>query len=988
MTKHLHFLRHLMCLMVLAIPALAMAQGGTSYDNVSATFAWPMGSDKEPTATESVADAVSKMSFMAGTDLTVTTATNIAANNGVKMTLFAPGTSKVGNVPSVMIEYTVKVKKGITLTLNSFSADIVKKGTDDVAIGWSYTVDGTESTISDIAKDAILRDNSANASTATLGHSYDITASAGQEVSLRIYISQVNSGKNVCLSNVKLNATVNGAPIERTFKDFAINMVRRTIEESEIPEGVTITGKARGDDHGYDNFVAVVPVDGPVQLTLGGCQYAGTNATVKNQAGDVIATIDVKTPGCYHNGGTATWVYNSEEPEVLTIIGGQYTPYIAMKACDLIPMCNVTYYDIDGKTVIGKEEVEGNSPLAYKYGESDVTVDAGKAFRGWFNSTLASATKVAEGTAVQKDLELYAKTSEIENPTTTSRYVYNLNAANFYMEDHEAISVTNAKFNDAQHGYVFQNGSTLSLKVAGKAYVSIGNCKYSGGSSKATVTDGAGNTVTEFDCYAASDGAETTFFYDGDATTLTITFNGTSYVHKVSVYNVIDKVEFDSESGYYRIPANDGNSFTLALLQANSTGNTKIFLPNGTYDLGETVLTNVSGNNISIVGESMTGTIIKNAPPKEIEGIGTTATILNTSKNLYLQDLTLQNALDYYAKGSDARAVALQDRGDKTICKNVRLLSYQDTYYSNSIADFYWEDSEIHGTVDYVCGDGNVVYNRVKLVNESRKKDVKNGSDVIAAPYNTASTADRFNWGYVFLDCSIESLCSDFTFARSWGGESKAAFINTTIKDNSLASDRWTLKGMNVAASAFKEYNTMDASGNVISPSSKVLTFTHTSGNNTFETILSSSEAAEFTIANIYGSWAPDTKAAQIKAETPSVSGTELTWTAVANATAYAIVKDGEIIDIVPATTTAYTVSGEGEYAIRTANGRGGFGEPTEAAIVTAINDLSAKDNAQVIGVKYFTSDGRETVSPAKGMNIVVKTLSDGKKVTVKEIVK
>lgn len=60
-----------------------------------------------------------------------------------------------------------------------------------------------------------------------------------------------------------------------------------------------------------------------------------------------------------------------------------------------------------------------------------------------------------------------------------------------------------------------------------------------------------------------------------------------------------------------------------------------------------------------------------------------------------------------YYKNDNGRAVCLWDQGTKTICKNVRLLSYQDTYYSNlQGAVKYFEDCEIHGTVDFICGDG------------------------------------------------------------------------------------------------------------------------------------------------------------------------------------------------------------------------------------------------------------------------------------------
>ena len=95
------------------------------------------------------------------------------------------------------------------------------------------------------------------------------------------------------------------------------------------------------------------------------------------------------------------------------------------------------------------------------------------------------------------------------------------------------------------------------------------------------------------------------------------------------------------------VKAGDAESFIATLeeagrINADSTSQRLyIFIPNGYYDLGERALTAVSGYNITLVGESMEGTIIRNAPPVEKEGIGTTATLLNRGHNTYVLDLTL-----------------------------------------------------------------------------------------------------------------------------------------------------------------------------------------------------------------------------------------------------------------------------------------------------------------------------------------------------------
>ena len=171
------------------------------------------------------------------------------------------------------------------------------------------------------------------------------------------------------------------------------------------------------------------------------------------------------------------------------------------------------------------------------------------------------------------------------------------------------------------------------------------------------------------------------------------------------------------------IPKNNVKALLTAIELANKKNAEKdskplyILIPDGFYDLGATVLTKITGHNIAMIGQSMDGTIIQNKPDVKNEGISKTAIFQNRGTNNYFQDLTLKNALDYYAAGPAGRAVTLQDKGTHTICNRVRLLSYQDTYYSdNDQGVHYLQDSEIHGTVDFVCGDGDVWFERCKIV--------------------------------------------------------------------------------------------------------------------------------------------------------------------------------------------------------------------------------------------------------------------------------
>ncbi len=733
---------------------------------------------------------------------------------------------------------------------------------------------------------------------------------------------------------------------ERHFTDFQIDFTSDPYTvvkpvDGKLPEGVSVEGTFHDSQHGYNSSIVTVPVDGAVKITFGNCSYNGHGATMKN--GDtVLATI----PCSGNCDGTTSWIYNSNDDAILTIITPSYCPSLSVEACDFIPDVTVSYYNTDG-SLIGEESVPGGATLTYKYGVEDITVPSGEAFRGWFESKKSTAEKIAEGTSIQTDMELYARTTAIEEPTATSRFVYDLTKPYFYVEDHEAIEIEGKYYNN--HGWLIDQNGSIKVKVAGKCYVSVGCCLYSG-DSNASVKDQAGNIIAEFPVKGTSDGAEQIFQYDGPATWLSITFPNGAYIHNVTVSNVVEFVEYNEAAGYYEVSAGDVSSFLLALKAAATQDGAKIFLPNGTYDLGTTTLTTINGKNISIIGESMAGTVILNYPPLDAEGIGVTATLLNRSENLYLQDLTLRNAMPFDGKAAAGRAVALQDKGKNTICKNVSLESRQDTYYSNNnSAYFYFEDGEIHGVVDYVCGGGDVYFNRVKFVNEMQK------NATIAAP----NGAKKF--GYVMNGCTIETLCNQFNFGRSWGSFSGLAWLNTTINQPSkLVSSRFNTTGMNCAADKFVEYNSMDAEGNRISPVSNELTFTHSSGNKTYETILSDVEATEYSIDKVFPDWDPEAIAAQAEyAENEDTAGN-----------VYLV--DGKIY--------AGELPAGNNIKVRKANARGGFGPEVEIS-TSGVNKIA---NGNAVTSNLYDLQGKPAGQSHTGISVKVVTLDNGKKISEK----
>ena len=728
---------------------------------------------------------------------------------------------------------------------------------------------------------------------------------------VQIRLTNITSTKAVYLTSLQLTADVDASKVP-TLSSFKIN------------------GKQ------YDASAFTEQTDGTMSCSLE-ISKAESMIGEANPVSDITASV----------GSLKSIAYSGDATKCdakMTLTGGT-DDVIYNLSVSQYPDFTVTYSDLNG-TVLGTQTVEKNSAIGQfpsmpapaegklrgYYAKETYVTNEGQKFEHY--------RKVTTDEVITGDVTFYALASA-EESTADSRHEYvfcdHINAAAnpyFYMEDHEGIEVTSgeATYHDAAHGLAIKSGTTLKVSHSKAAQIAFYLC--SSTPSASTISVGSQTIPAR----ATTDNKPTTIIVNGNEESSVITFNGECYLHALTVTNDINNKVVNAD-GYLQVAAGDADAYLAAIEAANSNDDTKqIYLPNGTYDLGEKVLTSIYADNVSIIGESMESTIIKNAPQTIKEGINLTATLRNYSKNLYLQDLTLQNALNYYKSGSAGRAVCLQDKGENTICKNVKMLSYQDTYYSNKASKFYWEDCEIHGTVDYLCGDGDVIYNRVKLVNENRNATTTpNGETTVAAPYTTT------DWGYVLLDCSIECKSATFTLGRAWGGSPRIAYLNTTLLNPmALQSTRFNASGMNVAAKGFYEYNTKDDDDNIISPASNIVNFTHSSGNNKYETILSDQEAAKYTIANIFGDW----KADQIAAQTTDVKAGKV------------FLANGTITSVRP-------VSGK----VRVANARGGFGPETEAS-TTGIETINNKNANVNVCDNTYNLAGQLVTEKTKGIQV------------------
>ena len=377
----------------------------------------------------------------------------------------------------------------------------------------------------------------------------------------------------------------------------------------------------------------------------------------------------------------------------------------------------------------------------------------------------------------------------------------------------------------------------------------------------------------------------------------------------------------------------DGD-FKAAIAKARTAGTSAskrfiIFFPDGEYDL-----TKVTGDNhgkttfdvsyVSLIGQTRDKAIIANKT--DTESIGHTATLYFPKNNeMYMQDLTIQNKSTACGANACRQVTIQQNEGDKYIYKNVRLLSGQDTYYTKK-GRTYWEGGEITGTVDFICGGGDVFFEGTTLV--------PNRADaVITASQNPG------DWGYVFNNAIIEGqFNNNYYLGRSWG-RAKTVFLNTTMKAAPKASG-WQ-DPINYVPVVFAEYNSMNGSGQPIDLSQRRSSYTDKNGGSAnLNPRLSQAEAAKYTLASVIGgtdNWSPNKLTQQVEAPKISQEGANIVWDDNENAICWAVFVNGKY----HANTTSHSIDVGGidegsKVTVRAANSMGGLGPASNEIAVQA----------------------------------------------------
>lgn len=436
------------------------------------------------------------------------------------------------------------------------------------------------------------------------------------------------------------------------------------------------------------------------------------------------------------------------------------------------------------------------------------------------------------------------------------------------------------------------------------------------------------------------------------------------------------------KQGDYKIPADESSKVT------GSDGNS--YANPTTY---------INTPNVSIIGEGMDNTSLTNTVPSSdqaanvLEGIGKgdVLCLQKEATNTYFQDLKMYSSMGD-AKGRD---IVLNDQSNKTICKNVNLWAYQDTYVSNNQnGKFYFEDGILRGRTDFLCGKGDVYYNNVELWMCEK-------GGYLAVP------SQPKKYGYIFKDCTIKDateakdLNGNYTLGRPWGkGTPIALYIDTKMEAIPSAAGWSEMSGG--YPKRFAEYNSYTSTGSVVDLKDRKKVYdaydskdgdnyvnrrNETAG----DPILTAEEAATYTIETVMGQdddWDPTAATEQASAPTNvKLNGKTLAWDNNDYALLWAICKNGKVVAFT--ITPSYVVDdATATWGVRAANEMGGLSEATTIGQGTGISNITSATGAAVIKTAIYAADGTQLSNLQKGINIIVKTLADGSKKTSKVIVK
>ncbi len=354
------------------------------------------------------------------------------------------------------------------------------------------------------------------------------------------------------------------------------------------------------------------------------------------------------------------------------------------------------------------------------------------------------------------------------------------------------------------------------------------------------------------------------------------------------------------------------------------------------------------------------------------------ATVVVNSNNCYFDNLTLENSWGH-DKQAGPQALALNTTGDRTVFKNVAMLSYQDTWITPSTSNYrvYAKDCFIEGAVDFIYNSGNIYIDNTTLyINR------KSGGYIVAP-----SHAADVKWGYVFMNCTITApgnpAETDVWLGRPWHNQPKTVFINTTA-EVTIPAAGWYEK-MGGLPALWAEYNTMDGDGNPLDLSQRRSSYwKEVDGEQVWvhnvKNVLTAEEAAQYTVKNVLSgsdNWQPSIITESCAAPQAKIEGNKIVWDAVPYAICYVVYKNDEVAGFTTECEFAYESGAE--YKVFAANEQGGLSKASVPGVTDGISSLPTADGQQPTAI--YTLDGKRVQQLQQGSNIYKTAKGEVKKI-------
>ncbi|MGN0236339.1 MAG: pectinesterase family protein [Paludibacteraceae bacterium] len=345
------------------------------------------------------------------------------------------------------------------------------------------------------------------------------------------------------------------------------------------------------------------------------------------------------------------------------------------------------------------------------------------------------------------------------------------------------------------------------------------------------------------------------------------------------------------------------------------------------------------------------------------------AAIVVTEKGtgFHIENITIDNEnwTKHHMEGP--QALCLRVRSDKTVFNNVRVRSYQDSYYSASgFNRQFWYQSTIEGAVDFIYGDGEVFFESCTL-NINREK----GGFIVAPNHKTATT----RYGYVFNNTRITTTYAadpstyQVYFGRPWHDTPYTVFLHTQCEITPYAGYWYPTMGGLPALWAV--YDIWDKNGNKMSESS-IEDYYYTADGVTYsgkaKNYLTDEEAAQYTISNVMagdgssnaetGVWNPLAVIEQTASPVLSANNGVVMWDKEEFAICYVVTVNGKAVAF--PTVCEYKANSGDKVSVQSVNEYGSLSAPSATIIVndeTSFNAVSVDPTAE--SVKKIFRDGQ-----------------------------